>query len=145
MLKKLSVLAVAFLLAACGSSNNAPETKGTATSDKDDKGNTITVEITKQGDDVKSVSIDETYEGSTKKQLGEKYGMKAGTASDPSKLGQEWDEQIKNLEDYIAKNGIDKVELDEKGYPKNEDVRTGCTINIKRIMDTVKAASDSAK
>ena len=71
--------------------------------------------------------------------------MKAGTASDPSKLGQEWDEQIKNLEDYIVKNGIDKVELDEKGYPKNEDVRTGCTINIKRIMDTVKAASDSAK
>lgn len=148
-MKKLSVLAVAFLLAACGSSgNDAPEKTGTAESAKSDKGDYVTVEITKKGDDVTSISIDETYiekGDKTKKELKEDYGMKAVTANDSSKIGKEWYEQIEHLEKFIADKGIDAVELDDAGYPTTDDVKSGCTINIKTIMDTVKAADANVK
>ena len=146
-MKKLSVLAVALLLAACSSGSSEPEKTGKAESAKSDKGDYVTVEITKQGDEVTKVSIDETdtEKGKTKKELKEDYGMKAATQNDSSKIGKEWYEQIESLEKYIVKNGVDAVELDEAGYPKNDDVKSGCTINIKNIMDTVKAADANAK
>ena len=59
--------------------------------------------------------------------------------------GAEWFEQVKFLEDYIVANGVDGIELGEDGKATNEDVLTGCTINIKPYVEAVKAAKDSAK
>ena len=96
-MKKLSVLAVALLLAACSSGSSEPEKTGKAESAKSEKGDYVTVEITKQGDKVTKVSIDETYSekgDKTKKELKEDYGMKAATQGDSTKIGKEWYEQI---------------------------------------------------
>ena len=49
------------------------------------------------------------------------------------------------LENYIEKNGLDKVEMNDAGYPVNDDVLAGCTINVKNLMDAAKNAKDNAK
>lgn len=138
MMKKLSVLAFAFVLAACGSSEKAKT--GKAESAKDDKGDFATVEITVKGDKVEKITMDETKGGKSKKELGADYNMKAKSA-----IGKEWDEQVKFLESYIVKNGVAAVKLDESGYPSADDVKAGCTINIKNLMDTATKAVESAK
>lgn len=139
-MKKLTVLlAMVLLLAACGS-NSEPEKTGKGETAKDKNGDYATAEITVAGDDVVSVSLDETSKGSSKKELGAKYGMK-----EASKIKKEWNEQVEFLEKYIAKNGLDKVKLNEKGYPANDDVLAGCTINVKNMMDAAANAKDNAK
>lgn len=138
-MKKLLVLfASVLMLAGCG--NSEPTKTGTAKTAADDKGDYATAEITLKGDKVESITLDQTKEGKSKKELGADYGMK-GT----SPIGKEWDEQVKFLEEYIVKNGLDKVELDEKGYPKNDDVLAGCTINISTLMEAANSAKENAK
>ena len=53
--------------------------------------------------------------------------------------------QVEFLENYIEKNGLDKVEMNDAGYPVNDDVLAGCTINVKNLMDAAKNAKDNAK
>ena len=140
-LKKLTLLlAMTMLLAACGG-NSEPEKKGNVESAKDKNGDYATAEITVQGDDVVAINLDETKEGKSKKELGDKYGMKAAS----KKAKKEWDEQVEFLENYIEKNGLDKVEMNDAGYPVNDDVLAGCTINVKNLMDAAKNAKDNAK
>ena len=110
-MKKLTVLlAMTMLLAACGG-NSEPEKKGNGESAKDKNGDYATAEITVQGDDVVAINLDETKEGKSKKELGDKYGMKAAS----KKAKKEWDEQVEFLENYIEKNGLDKVEMNDAG------------------------------
>lgn len=140
-MKKLTVLMAAiFLLAGCGSGSSASSTTGSGETAKDDKGDYASATITLKGDAVESISLDETKDGKSKKELGADYAMKS-----KSKIGKEWDEQVKSLEAYIVKNGLDSVKLDESGYPTNNDVLTGCTINVKGMMDAAALAKDNAK
>ena len=140
-MKKLTVLlAMTMLLAACGG-NSEPEKKGNGESAKDKNGDYATAEITVQGDDVVAINLDETKEGKSKKELGDKYGMKAAS----KKAKKEWDEQVEFLENYIEKNGLDKGEMNDAGYPVNDDVLAGGTINVKNLMDAAKNAKDNAK
>lgn len=140
-MKKITVLlAMVLLLAACGG-NSEPEKTGKGESAKDKNGDFATAEITVQGDEVVEISLDETKEGKSKKELGADYGMKAFS----KKAKKEWDEQVKFLENYIKKNGLEKVKLNDAGYPANDDVLAGCTINVKNLMDAANKAKDSAK
>lgn len=139
-MKKLAGLVLmALLLTACGGGSDTEKT-GKAESEKDKDGNYATAEVTLKGDSVSAIKLDEVKGGKSKTELGADYAMK-----DASKIKKEWNEQVKFLEDYIVKNGIDKVELTEKGTPKNDDVLAGCTINIKTMMDTATAAKDKAE
>lgn len=129
-MKKLTVLlAMTVLLAACGG-NSEPEKTGKGESAKDKSGDFASAEITVKGDDVVAISLDETKEGKSKKELGDKYNMK----SQSKKAKKEWYEQVEFLENYIKKNGLDKVEMNDAGYPVNDDVLAGCTINIKNLI-----------
>lgn len=147
-MKKLACLfAAAVLLAGCGGggSNETKTGKGTA---ENADGLKTTVEVTMEGDKIKSVSIDETYKDkdgkeTTKKTLGADYGMKETSAQ--IGIGKEWNEQAEFLEKYIAENGVDKITLGDDGKATNEDVLTGCTINIKPYVEAAKAAIDDAK
>lgn len=89
---------------------------------------------------IESISLDETKEGKSKKELGEEYNMKS-----MSSLGKEWDEQVAFLEQYIVKKGIDAVELTSDGYAKNDDVLAGCTINIGNMVQVAKDAKANAE
>jgi len=143
------------LLAGCGGggddSSAAKTGEGTATSESNGETLTTTAKVEVDGDKFTKVEIDETYKtkdgkDTTKKELGADYGMK-DTSAKMGKIegGAEWFEQVKFLEDYIVKNGVDGIELGEDGKATNEDVLTGCTINIKPYVEAVKAAKDNAK
>lgn len=138
MKKLLALSAAALMLAACGSSETAKT--GSAETAKDDKGDYASAEITVKGDTVESIKLDEKKEGKSKKELGAKYNMKS-----QSKIKKEWFEQVEFLEKYIVENGLDKVVLDDKGYPKNDDVLAGCTMNISNLMKAANDAKTNAK
>lgn len=141
-MKKLTIAAAALLmLTACGSSSKT----GKAEKEIDNHGSaeTVTVEVTTDGDKVTAININETYHGKkdTKKDLKEAYDMKKA-----SPIGKEWYEQIDFLEKYIVENGLDAVELGEDGKPvAGSDLAAGCTINLADIMETANKAADAAK
>ena len=140
MKKLLCIAAAAMILAGCSSSPKTTTGEGTFTSSK---GLVTTAKVTMEGDKIKSVEIDETYdkEGTTtKKAKGADYNMKGA-----SKIGKEWNEQIASLEKYIVEKGIKAVKLDDAGYPSEEDVKSSCTINIAGYVKAVEEAINNAK
>lgn len=158
-MKKLAcLLAVVCLLAGCGGSgdadkdadnkdNNATEKvgEGTATNESNGETLTTTAHVTVDGDgNITAVDFDETYtkdgEATTKKTLKDDYAMKGA-----SPIGKEWWEQAEFLENYVKENGLDGITLGEDGKATNEDILTGCTMNIKPYVDAMKAAKDNAK
>lgn len=144
-MKKLSVLLAVFLLTACGGGATTTTGEGKAVYDNHGKEATVTAKVTLEDGKIKELEIDETYpdpetnEDSTKKTLKEKYNMKT-----KSGIGKEWYEQIEFLEDELK--GTDgKIALDEKGYATDEDVKTGCTINLTNIQAAIDDAIAQAK
>lgn len=143
-MKKLTIVAAAMLMLAGCSSKAEPKT-GKAETEIDNHGSAeiVTVEATVEGDKITAININETYNGQadTKKELKEKYNMKAA-----SPIGKEWYEQIDFLEKYIVENGLDAVELGEDGKPvAGSDVAAGCTIYLKDIITTAQDAVKAAK
>ncbi len=139
MKKITALLATALLLAACGSSSE-PEKTGHGETAKDNNGDYATADIKVKGDDVVEITLDETKEGKSKKELKEEYNMKAA-----SSIQKEWYEQVEFLENYIEENGLDAVKLDDAGYPAGDDVKAGCTINLTNLMNAANAAKEAAK
>lgn len=133
--------AAALLLAGCsngtsgGSDNKTAGTTNSATVESD--GSETTATITKEDGKITGVDIDVVdAEGNSKKELGDDYGMKKASG-----IGKEWNEQVQFLEKYIMENGVDSVKLDSEGYAENEDVKSGCTINLTDIMKAVDEAN----
>ena len=85
-MRKTLILLAAALLCACSAN-----VKKEAVSKEGD--NEIRVAVEMNGADVVSVSIDETEEGVSKKELGDEYGLKRASG-----VGKEWDQQIASLE-----------------------------------------------
>lgn len=137
-----ALAAASMLFAGCSSSSSTAssaaadgETTNTAYVDHD--GAEISATVTKKDGKITGVTLDEvTEDGDSKKDLGDDYGMKARSG-----IGKEWYEQIEFLENYIVENGVDAVKLDADGYAENEDVRSGCTINIKSFMEAIDEAA----
>lgn len=88
---------------------------------------------------ITDVYFDEAHNGSTKKTLGDAYGMKSDWGS---KIG-EWYEQAEALEKAIVANqGVDFITLDETG---KTDAVSGCTIKVNHLVDAFKQAIEKAK
>lgn len=137
-MKKLSVLMVALLLAACSSTGTSTTVKeGSASRGEEASKTTATVKL--EGDKIVELSIDQYQDGKSKKELKEEYNMKGA-----SPIGKEWYEQIEFLEDYIKENGTD-IAIDEEGKPTDAEVLTGCTVGIENILAAVDEAVANAK
>ncbi len=139
MNKKLVAAGLAALmLAACSNSSSSSDagTSSEATVTGSD-GSETTAVLTKQDGKLTGVSIDVVDEsGNSKKDAKEDYDMKKA-----SPIGKEWYEQVDFLENYILEHGVDSVKLDADGYAESEDVKSGCTINLKDIMEAVDEAN----
>ncbi len=154
MNKKFMLGALALvLLAGCSASSTKEETKdenatttvdeaGGAQSDAevtDADGNVTNATIEEENGKVTSISNDVVdKDGKSKKEAGDDYDMKSASG-----IGKEWYEQVKYLEQFIINNGIDAVKLDSDGYAEDEDLKSGCTINLKDIMEAVNEANDN--
>lgn len=83
------------------------------------------------------IKIDEITDQGSKKELKEKYEISKSAVAP-------WYKQIESLENYILKNGIDKIELKE-GKVVNEDLRSSVTIDVEGYIKTIQQALNQAK
>lgn len=140
-MKKFYLLLLTLFLFACSSA-----VKGIGKYEYEDRNGEkqeVNVTLEMKNEKITSISIDETYtqDGTktTKKKLGASYGMKEVEGSKG-----EWDEQIKHLEmELIGTDG--NIELDDEGYPLDEDVLSGCTINLLNIKKGITNAITNVK
>lgn len=100
---------------------------------------------------IKSVFIDSTYKSkdgklTTKKALGDDYGMKETSANiGVIEGGAEWDEQVANLENKILEEqGLDWVKWSDEEKTKTDSV-AGVTIIISSMYEAVQKALEQAK
>lgn len=138
-MKNLRMLLLALFLFAC-----SPALQGEGKYEfVDQNGETqyVHVVLKMKNDKITSIAIDESYtkdgEKTTKKKLGASYGMKEV----PGSKG-EWNEQIKHIEMELLGTDGD-IDLDEQGYPVDEDVLSGCTINLTNIEKGIELAIEN--
>ena len=138
-MKNLRMLLLALFLFAC-----SPALQGEGKYEfVDQNGETqyVHVVLKMKNDKITSIAIDESYtkdgEKTTKKKLGASYGMKEV----PGSKG-EWNEQVKHLEMELLGTDGD-IDLDEQGYPVDEDVLSGCTINLTNIEKGIELAIEN--
>ena len=56
----------------------------------------------------------------------------------------EWNEQIKHLEmELIGTDG--DIDLNDEGYPTDEDITSGCTINLMNIDKAIENAISNVR
>lgn len=88
---------------------------------------------------ITDVYFDETYDGSTKKTLGDEYGMKSEWGS---QIG-EWYEHVAALEKAIVDNqGVETITLTDKG---TTDAVSSCTIQVSHLIKAFNDAIAKAK
>ena len=148
-MKKLLVIALmAILLTGCGSDKLKEGTfEGSAIDTYGGEENTATAKVTIDSEGkITDVYLDTTYtkDGveTTKKTLGNEYGMKTGN-SEYGSAEYEWYEQVEALEKAVIDNqGIDFLNLDEDGYT---DAVSTCTIKIDALYKALEDALNKAK
>lgn len=139
MKKQILFIALSMILFGCSSKPIEKSAEGEHTNDKGDKS---TASIDLEDDKIVKVSIDEIAAGEakSKKELGDSYNMK-----EASSIKKEWYQQVEFLEEYIAKNGVDDIALDSNGKAENNDVKSGCTISIKNLLEAVEDAEENGE
>ncbi len=150
MKKILVFVLMAVLLTGCGSDKLKEGTfEGSAVDNYGGAENTATAKITIDSEGkITSVYLDTTYtkDGveTTKKTLGDAYGMKGVSANKGAiEGGAEWYEQVEALEKAVVENqGIDFLNLDEDGYT---DAVSRCTIKIDALYKALEDALNKAK
>lgn len=133
------------LLSGCSKGYKEGIYTGTAIDSYGGQNNTATAIVTvdKNGK-ITDVDLDTTYtkDGveTTKKKLGDSYGMYGGEHG--SQVG-EWYQQVEALEKNVVDNqGLDKIKMNDEGYT---DAVSGCTIKIDALYEALENALKQAK
>ncbi|MGN1311816.1 MAG: FMN-binding protein [Bacilli bacterium] len=133
------------LLSGCSKGYKEGIYTGTAIDSYGGQNNTATAIVTvdKNGK-ITDVDLDTTYtkDGveTTKKKLGDSYGMYGGEYG--SQVG-EWYQQVEALEKNVVDNqGLDKIKMNDEGYT---DAVSGCTIKIDALYEALENALKQAK
>lgn len=83
----------------------------------------------------------DAQEGSdSKRQLGDRYGMKAA-----SPIGREWHQQVAALEEYAAGKTpaqLAGMALNDRGAPTAEELTSSCTISVAPLLEALEAAME---
>ncbi len=145
-MKILLIMTILFLVG-CENSMTEGTYVGTAIDTYGGEENTakalITIDETGKITDVE-LDVSYTKDGvvTSKKELGDSYGMKEGN-SDYGFAALEWYEQIELLEKAVIENqGIDFITMDESG---KTDAVSGCTVQIEPLYNAIEEALKKAK
>ena len=95
------------------------------------------VSLTMKEGKITEISIDEIMGETTKKQMKD-YQL-------PESAVAPWAEQIKTLEEYILNHDVNDIQTDENGKAVDQDLLSGCTIQIEGYLKTVRKAMNEAK
>ncbi len=79
---------------------------------------------------------------STKKELGDSYGMKAA-----SEIGKEWYEQIESFEQYVIGKTVEEIngiKTDDHGYVQDNSLTSSVTISISDFQAAITKAVENA-
>ena len=79
---------------------------------------------------------------STKKELGDSYGMKAA-----SEIGKEWYEQIESFEQYVIGKTVEEIngiKTDDHGYVQDNSLNSSVTISISDFQAAITKAVENA-
>ncbi len=79
---------------------------------------------------------------STKKELGDSYGMKAA-----SEIGKEWYEQIESFEQYVIGKTVEEIngiKTDDHGYVEDSSLNSSVTISISDFQAAITKAIENA-
>ena len=151
-MKKCLVYAMVLMLCGCACSKNptptpTPTPTPSATSQvkkavdvtgEETQFGTPIVSLTMKEGKITEISIDEIMGESTKKQMKDAYQL-------PESAVAPWSQQIKTLEDYIVNHDINDIQTDENGKAVDQDLLSGCTIQIENYLKTVRKAMNEAK
>ncbi len=96
------------------------------------------VSLTMKEGKIIEISIDEITGETTKKALGEEYKL-SDSAVDS------WANQIAFLESYLLEHDVNDIQTDENGKALDQDLLSGCTIQIETILKTVRKAMNEAQ
>lgn len=81
---------------------------------------------------------------STKKELGDSYGMKAA-----SEIGKEWYEQVESFEEYVIGKTVEEIngiKTDDHGYVQdNNSLTSSVTISISDFQAAITKAVENAR
>ena len=79
----------------------------------------------------------------TKKELGDSYGMKAA-----SEIGKEWYEQVESFEQYVTGKTIEEIngiKTDSHGYVEDSSLNSSVTISISDFQAALTKAVENAR
>jgi len=96
------------------------------------------VSLTMKDGKITEVSIDEITGDTTKKAMGDQYKM-SDSAIDT------WANQIAFLEKYLLEHDVNEIQTDENGKAEDQDLLSGCTIQIENYLKTVRKAMNEAR
>ena len=148
-MKKLLMLALTFVLCACSGATVTEGKSDYVFTDKNGNEQKVIVSVKLKDGKISKIEIDETYtvdgKQTTKRTLGNDYAMKE-TSSKMGKIegGAEWFEQVDHLQEVLV--GTEgTIALDNTGYPTDEEILAGCTINLGTIAEAIEDAISKAE
>lgn len=99
------------------------------------------VQVKANVDETGAMTTDPSTTFQTKKELGANYGMEGASA-----IGKEWDAQAAAWEAWCVGKTADQVAagVGADGYPTDDTLLTGCTINVGCIQQAVVRACEAA-
>jgi len=117
-----------------------------ASFDKDGKILSVTFDVAQNRvtfDKEGKLVTDITKPGTTKRELGDSYGMKAASA-----IGKEWYEQIDALQNWMVGKNVKDVlgmELTAETAPASTDLTSSVTISASQFLSALQKAYENAK
>ena len=140
-MKKFVPLALILLLTGCSSGETAEPRLGMAINGEgEDRSVTVCALTLDDQGRIARVLWDAQEGPDSKRQLGDRYGMKAA-----SPIGREWHQQVAALEEYAAGKTpaqLAGMALNDRGAPTAEELTSSCTISVAPLLEALEVAME---
>lgn len=140
-MKKFVPLALILLLTGCSSGATAESRLGMAINGEgEDRSVTVCALTLDDQGRIARVLWDAQEGPDSKRQLGDRYGMKSA-----SPIGREWHQQVAALEEYAAGKTpaqLAGMALNDRGAPTAEELTSSCTISVAPLLEALEAAME---
>ena len=140
MMRKIAVLGLVLMLTGCAAAGEGGQLyQGMAINgEAEDRSVTVCALTLDDQGRIARVLWDAQEGPDSKRQLGDRYGMKAA-----SPIGREWHQQVAALEEYAVgktPQQVTSMALTDYGAPAVEELTSSCTISVAGFLKAMEAA-----